>query len=131
MDNNERTRVLIVEDNRIAQKIARILLQSLECEVDIIENGQTALKFFGENHYDLVFMDLGLPGKDGFYIAGEMRQIEKKFSLPPVPIIGLSVHTNAESREKALQSGMNEYLIKPLTLANCKDILKKFKCSTV
>jgi two-component system aerobic respiration control sensor histidine kinase ArcB len=126
MDNSKKIRVLLVEDNRIAQKIGSIVLQSLGCEVDIIDNGATALKFFGENHYNLVFMDLGLPGKDGYSIAAEIREIEKKFSLEPTPIICLSVHVSESFRTKALKVGMNDYITKPLTLENCKSVLKRF-----
>jgi len=126
MSCSEKIRILVVEDNQIAQKVARIVLRSLECEVDITEDGFKALSFFGENHYDLIFMDLGLPGKDGYCVAAEIREMEAKFSLSPIPIIGLSVHTGELSRVKALKAGMNDYVIKPLTLENCRKVLKQF-----
>lgn len=129
MNDKEVIRILVIEDNHIAQKIARLVIESLNCEFDIIDNGNYALQLFSENRYDLVFIDLGLPDKDGYTVTAEIRQIEKRFSLPPVAIVGLSVHTGELQKKQAIESGMNDYLVKPLTREKCQDILKKFLLS--
>lgn len=129
MNDKEIIRILVVEDNHIAQKIARMVIESLSCEFDIIDNGSSALQLFSENRYDLVFIDLGLPDKDGYSVAAEMREIENKFSLTPVPIIGLSVHTGELQKMRALKVGMNDYIVKPLTRDNCESVLKRFLSS--
>lgn len=126
MNDKEVTRILVVEDNHIAQKIARLIIESLNCEVDIIDNGAYALQLFKENRYDLVFLDLGLPDKDGYSIASGMREIENKLSLTSVPIIGLSVHTGERQRTLAVNAGMSDYMVKPLTRESCQEALKRF-----
>jgi CheY-like chemotaxis protein len=129
MNDKEVTRILVVEDNHIAQKIARLVIESLNCEFDIIDNGSYALQLFSENRYDLVFIDLGLPDRDGYSVASEMREMESKFSLTPAVIIGLSVHTGELQRMRAMNAGMNDYMVKPLTRENCQSALKKFLSS--
>lgn len=126
MNNKEVTRILVVEDNHIAQKIARLVIESLNCEYDIIDNGSFALQLFSENRYDLVFIDLGLPDKDGYTVCAEIREVEKKYSLHPVIIIGLSVHTGDVEKKRALDVGMDDYIVKPLTRENCLAALKKY-----
>ena len=126
MNDKEITRILVVEDNHIAQKIASLVIESLNCEHDIIDNGTYALELFSENRYDLVFIDLGLPDRDGYSVAIEMREIENKFSLAPAAIIGLSVHTGEKQKKQAIDAGMNDYIVKPLTRENCQTILEKF-----
>lgn len=125
MSKKELISILVVEDNHIAQKIARIVIESLNCDFDIIDNGTHALQLFNENRYDLVFVDLGLPDKDGYTVATEIRQIEKRISLKPVIIVGLSVHTGESQKKQAIDSGMNDYIIKPLTHEKCIEVLKK------
>lgn len=126
MNDKEVIRILVVEDNNIAQKIARLVIESLNCEFDIINHGSYALKLFTSNRYDLVFIDLGLPDKDGYTVASEIREIENKCFLSPVPIVGLSVHTGELQKTQALNAGMNDYIVKPLTRDNCLSVLKKF-----
>jgi CheY-like chemotaxis protein len=126
MNDKEIIRVLVVEDNQIAQRIARMVIESLNCEFDIIDTGFQALQLFVENRYDLVFVDLGLPDMDGFDVTTKMREIEKKLSLMPIPIVGLSVHTRDSERNRALSVGMSDYIVKPLTLEKCRSIFNKF-----
>jgi len=126
MKDKNVTKILIVEDNHIAQKIARMVVESLNCESDIIGNAAYALQLFSKNRYDLVFIDLGLPDKDGYKVAEEMREIEHKKSLPPIPLIGLSVHTGELKKIRAKNVGMNDYIIKPLTRENCESTFTKY-----
>lgn len=122
-------RVLVVEDHPVAQKIAQLILNSLKCEVCICENGETAIKLFSENQYDLVFMDIGLPDKDGFSVVKEMRKLEAKNSKTKTLIVGLSVHTGVAQQKQALKSGMDDYIVKPLSLKICNELLTKLVVS--
>lgn len=124
MDSIKKNRVLVVEDNEIAQRIARILFQSLGCEFDIASNGTTALELFSKHHYNLVLMDLGLPDITGCGVTSEIRKIEKENSLPLAFIVGLSVHAGNLSRMRAIKSGMDDYIVKPLTSEKCQILLK-------
>jgi two-component system aerobic respiration control sensor histidine kinase ArcB len=126
MEEIQKLKVLIVEDNPIAQRIGKLVLQMLNCDLDIAESGATAIKYFSENRYNLVFMDIGLPDMDGYEIAGKLREIEVESQLNPIPIICLSIHTDHTFQQQAFQVGMNHYLVKPLTVDNCKIVLKQF-----
>ena len=70
--------ILVVEDNKLNQKVAKLLLEELGCTVDIAPTGRDALNAIDNKSYDIVFMDLGLPDSDGFSIT---RKIRKKFEI--------------------------------------------------
>jgi two-component system aerobic respiration control sensor histidine kinase ArcB len=117
-------RVLVVEDHEIAQKVAQLVLQGLACSVDIAKTGQEALEFSAENDYHLVFMDVGLPDMDGLTVTANIRSHESKSNLPRVPIVGLTAHANMGAQ--ALEAGMSDFLVKPLTKKSCSHMLNKF-----
>ena len=62
----QKRKILLVEDHPIAQKIAQFVLNALNCEIEIAQNATTALEKFLNNVYDLIFLDVGLPDKDGY-----------------------------------------------------------------
>jgi len=121
-------RVLVVEDHEIAQRVAQLVLQGLGCHADVARNGKEALERFAQNHYDLVFMDIGLPDMDGLVVTTSLRSQEKKAltASPPIPIIGLTAHAGAQMRLQVIEAGMNDFLVKPLTKENCLAILNQF-----
>ncbi len=127
--NNE-TRVLIVEDNRIAQSVARALLTNLSCQVDIAANSYEALEYYERTIYDLIFMDIGLgEGMDGYEITQKIRSKEE--DEHHTPIVALTAHALDESRQRCIESGIDEVLTKPLTRTQAIDILKKFVPSRI
>jgi len=126
---NRPIEVLLVEDQAISQKMAKIILGSLNCHCDIAKNGSDALERFLQKQYDLILMDIGLPDKDGFMVSQEIRAIETQKALTQTPILALSAHTAKTARDQALESGMNGYLVKPMTVGMCEGILKQFVLS--
>lgn len=127
---NYEVKVLLVEDQPIAQKIARIILENLNCKLEIAQSGGEAIQLFLKQPYDLILMDIGLPDKDGFSLTSEIRTIENNASLSATPIVGLSVHTTKTARGQAIEAGMNGYFVKPITLGMCQGILNQFVFST-
>lgn len=121
-------KILVVEDHAIAQKIAVFVLNTLDCETDVASCGQEALELFHKNYYDLVFMDIGLPDMDGFTVTRSIRSKEDK--LNPIPVIALTAHSNESIRLQAIEAGMNDFLVKPLTKESCAMMLKKFVYET-
>lgn len=118
-----RYKVLLVEDVKIAQKIACIRLTELGCEVDTAETGAQALELFNRKNYALIFMDLGLEDMDGLTITETIRKMEGDGAH--VPIIALTSHDNGDIKESCFRAGMNDFLLKPITRESGKEILSK------
>lgn len=122
MDQN--LHLLVVEDVEIAQKIASMVLENLGFTVDVAADGESALTMFQQNHYDFIFMDIGLPGMDGLNTTRAIRQVEKVDMH--VPIVALTANYDASHKPMCLESGMDEFLSKPLTKDKAESMIKKF-----
>lgn len=106
-------KVLMVEDNIINQKIARIILEDFGCTVDVIDNGKEVLEKIPElSAYHLILMDVGLPDISGFEIVSRLRQ---EPSLQTKPIVAMTAHVLENDRQKAYESGMNKIIAKPIS----------------
>lgn len=117
--------ILVVEDNYIAQTVAKALLTQLACAVDVASNGIDALELCKKKHYDLIFMDIGLgDGMDGYEVTQHIRNCSTE--IKNTPIIALTAHGGDESRQRCIETRMDAVLTKPLTQANAIDILKSF-----
>lgn len=103
-------RVLIVEDNEINQHLLRVLFRNWNLSYQLATNGLEALRFLGEQPFDLVLMDIQMPEMDGYTATQTIRQ-QLKLN---VPIIAMTAHAMAGEREKCLRYGMNDYLSKPV-----------------
>ena len=110
--------VLLVEDNEMLQVLHREMLTQLGCTVDIVVNGEEALKC-ADYGYDFIFMDVGLPGKSGIEVAVELRAREERQKLR---IIALTAH--GEGIESAcLAAGMESVIHKPVDLKTFKALI--------
>lgn len=125
LDHATASKVLVVEDNFIAQTVAKKLLSNMNCQVDVAPSGVDALALCENNHYDLIFMDIGLgEGMDGYEVTNHIRT--KSNATKNVPIIALTAHGGDESKQRCIEAGMDAVLTKPLTQAHAADILKSF-----
>ena len=104
-------RILVVEDNDINQIVAREMLEKAGFVVSLADNGLDAIAMALEHEYDLIFMDIQMPGMDGLTAAKEMRRHER---LLRVPIIAMTAHAMVGDREKSLAAGMNGHVTKPI-----------------
>ena len=111
-------KILLVEDLELAQIIAKYTLSSLNCDVDIANNGMEAIQKVQENKYDYIFMDLGLPDMTGFTVAEKIREFND------TPIIAITAHVDTQYKAQALACGMNGFLSKPLDEKAVKALLK-------
>ncbi|WP_131795062.1 PAS domain-containing sensor histidine kinase [Fluoribacter gormanii] len=118
-------RILLVEDNTIAQTIAKEMLHQCGCQVDLAADGQSALQLWKKNRYDLIFMDIGLPDMDGYQVTHHIR-VQEIAKNHHTPIIALTAHIGEENKQRCIESGINAVLSKPLTQKNCCDILNSF-----
>ncbi len=115
--------VLVVEDNIINQKISKIMLEQIGCNVDIANCAKDAIEKMKKN-YDLVFMDIGLPDMDGFEAVMHIRRGE----LPGhrVPIVAMTAHVFAHDRERCFDVGMDEVMAKPIMRDDLVRVLKRW-----
>jgi len=108
------SRILLVEDNIVNQKVGTRLLQKLGCRVDLAANGFEAVQMAGQLPYDLIFMDCQMPEMDGFQATRQIRSLGG--ALKRVGIVALTAAATPEDRDKCLASGMNHYLSKPVSV---------------
>ncbi len=120
----QQKKILLVEDSPLPQQIVKTILEQLNCSVDIAATGEDAVILCIKNHYNFVFMDIGLPGIDGIMATKLIREQEKGNRERPVPIIALTAHDDQSIKTEALAAGMNDYLIKPISLQLTQNILK-------
>jgi CheY-like chemotaxis protein len=107
-------RLLLAEDVRVNIIVATTMLRSLGHEVDVAENGLIALEKLRQNDYDLVFMDCQMPELDGYQCTLQLRDPSSGVRNPKVPVIAMTAHAMVGDREKCLQSGMDDYVTKPI-----------------
>ncbi|WP_051203478.1 response regulator [Hugenholtzia roseola] len=107
----EGVQVLVVEDNRVNQTLARKFLTNWGAEVTLAENGKRALEKMAQMRFDIILMDLQMPEMDGYEAAIHIRRNESP--LAQIPIIALTASTLTKERERAFQVGMNDYITKP------------------
>jgi len=106
-------KVLIVEDNPVNQQLIGEILKNLHIKHDIAGNGQEGLNKALTANYDAVLMDIQMPVMDGYEATMKLRQDNRTAELP---IIALTAHVMDKDREKCLDAGMNDYLIKPINV---------------
>lgn len=116
--------ILLCEDNEINQKLIHVIFDSFNVTIDIVENGQDAIRKVRTTFYDLVLMDIQMPIKSGIVATEEIR----KFSN--VPIIALTAGSTASEKEMCFKVGMNGYLPKPFREFDLFELIKKLLFST-
>lgn len=112
-----RLAILLAEDNLVNQKVAQKMLERSGHRVTIAVNGQEAVAAFGKQTFDLVLMDIQMPIMDGFEATQAIRDLEKD-SGKHTPIIALTAHAITGYREKCLERGLDDYLSKPMKIAD-------------
>lgn len=105
-------RVLLVEDDAMIGEAIQGALKDASYAADWVKNGQSALTTLGCQHYDLVLLDLGLPGKDGLEVLASIRARDN-----PVPMIIITARDTLDDRLRGLDGGADDYLPKPFAMA--------------
>ncbi len=120
----KRRRILLAEDNPVNQKIAVRMLEKMGCHVDLAGNGREAVEMIGRFPYDLILMDCGMPEMDGLAASREIRA--RLAGGARTPIVALTAHVIAGTREQCIAAGMDDYVSKPVTPATVENILRKW-----
>ena len=117
-------RALLAEDNIVNQKVAKRLLESFGCRVDIASNGQEALTMVRRFSYDIVFMDCMMPEMDGFEATRAIRA--QSGPEAGVPIVALTANAIPGDRERCLAAGMNAHVSKPISRELLREALEQW-----
>ncbi len=127
LESRDSCKLLVVEDDQVNQAIMTGMLEKLGYAVDITSNGIEALNNLKKNKYDLIFMDCLMPKMDGFKTTGIIRDLEaKQKSVKTIPIVAITAKAMKDDRKKCLDSGMNEFITKPILMKDLKKALIKF-----
>lgn len=105
--------VLLVEDNELNQDMLSRRLTRKGYAVTIAADGEQALRLVGESRFDVILMDISLPGRDGHAITREIKANEQTASIP---VIALTANAMASDREAALAAGCDDFDTKPVDL---------------
>lgn len=118
-------KVLLAEDNLVNQKVAKKMIEKMGCSVDVVASGLEALNKVRQNRYDLIFMDCQMPEMDGYEATREIRKLAGEQSK--IPIIALTANAMDGDRERCLSAGMNDYLAKPVKVAELSAKIQQWR----
>ncbi|WP_434354775.1 PAS domain S-box protein [Parasalinivibrio latis] len=109
---SEDTAILLVDDHSANRMVMKRLLESAGFTMDIAQNGFEAIEYAGNRRYDIIFMDISMPGMDGITATQKIRELPAPYSQST--IIALTAHALSGDKERFLAAGMDDYLSKPV-----------------
>ena len=118
-------KILVVEDSIINQEVIKQILSVKDWELVVVSNGEEALEVTSYNDYDLIFMDIQMPGLDGLETTRQIRENESK-NNKYTPIVGLSAHEVEFHNSDCQEAGMDSYLTKPFIWKDIFDTIIRF-----
>ncbi len=125
----QRVRVLLVEDNLVNQKVAARILAKAGLNIEVANNGVEAVEMQSREGFDLLLMDCQMPEMDGFEATREIRRLERESGENiRVPIIAMTANAMEGDRERCIDSGMDDYLSKPIDVPRMLETIAKHLC---
>ncbi len=121
---HRRLATLVVEDEQINQQILQAILTKLGHRATIAGDGQVALELLKTHHFDIILMDVQMPGLDGIDTTRIIRTSDSYRHVRNIPIIALTAYAMAGDKDKCLQAGMSSYLAKPVDIKVLEKRLK-------
>ncbi|MGI0115929.1 two-component sensor histidine kinase BarA [Zooshikella sp. RANM57] len=116
--------ILAVDDNPANLKLVSALLEDLGAKVTAVDSGTKAIIKTKQYHFDLIFMDVQMPGMDGLETTKRIR--ERELGERRIPIIALTAHALAEEKKQLLLAGMDDYMTKPINENQLQHVIKKW-----
>jgi len=123
---NSEIRILAVDDNPENLKLITVLLEDMGLSVTAVESAEEAIKAIGQQHFDLILMDIRMPKMDGIEASHAIRDLEKNSNRQATPIIALTAHALLSERKALLAAGIDDYLAKPIGEPELKKVLQKW-----
>ena len=122
-------RVLLVEDNPVNQVMTQAMLERLGLAVVVAGDGREALERYGEQTFDMVLMDVQMPGMDGLTATRELRALEARAARPRTPVVAVTGNPEPDMRLRGQVAGMDDFLGKPFTLEQLEHMLLRWRPS--
>ena len=116
-------RVLVVEDNLVNQTVAVRTLQKMGCEAVAASDGNEGMERLKGEFFDVVLMDVQMPGMDGIETTRCLREWEQAEGRPRIPVIAMTAHALSGDRERCLEGGMDGYITKPINIAELSEAI--------
>ncbi|WP_156093002.1 response regulator [Lachnospira multipara] len=118
-------KILIVDDTEINLKVLISLLRETKIQIDTADSGDACISKFKTKHYDIIFLDHMMPGKDGIETIKEMRAL-KDTANENTPVICLTANTISGMREKYIEAGFDDYLTKPIDTVKLENMILNY-----
>ena len=129
-DKSEKINILLAEDNPVNQIVINQMLTALGCNVVIASNGQLLIDIIKKNSehgYDMIFMDCQMPVKDGYETTEYLQEYwTTNYPESRIPIIALTANAMATDKKKCIDSGMDDYLSKPVHMEDLSEVMEKW-----
>jgi CheY-like chemotaxis protein len=124
--------VLVAEDNVRLQQLLKLQFDDLGVRVTFVPDGAQAIAALLREPYSLIFMDCQMPNLDGVSATQEIRKAERECG-GHIPIVAMTANAFAEDREACLAAGMDDYLAKPVRLADLRTVIERWSkpCSQI
>ena len=119
------TRILIVDDDIHNRRVLKEHLRKLGCEAAEAASGRECLRAACASRFDLIFMDIQMPGLDGFATTRRLRALERRAKRPEIPIVALTAHAISGYETICMEAGMQDYLTKPLHADRLARVLRR------
>lgn len=123
---NDSLKILLAEDNQINQRVLELMMQPWSIDLDIVENGKDAVEAYLENDFDLIFMDIQMPGLDG-YEACRIIKGSTKYKSRRIGVIALTANAFNEDRILAKEAGFDGFISKPVNLKELESVINKYR----
>ncbi|MDR3581510.1 MAG: response regulator [Oryzomonas sp.] len=120
----KKIRILLAEDDLGSQLLLGRLLERLNYDIDYAENGRGVIDMWERGDYDLILMDVGMPGIDGLGATRVIREKEREGG-GHIPIMAITAHSAEKDEERCLSAGMDAYISKPIDLRKCLEMIEQ------
>jgi len=123
-----RARILVVEDNEFNWEVVKCFLQEDDHLLQWEMNGRDAVHAYIQHaaDFDLIFMDCEMPIMDGYAATAAIREYEKENRMTPIPILGLTAYAMSGDRQKCLDAGMDEFMVKPISKLSLRKAIRQW-----
>jgi CheY-like chemotaxis protein len=123
--NPRKLRALVAEDNKLNQQLIKLQLQDLNLEVEVVKTGMEAVSVFGNEQFDIVFLDCQMPELDGYATARIIKKLQEQRETQ-IPIIAVTTNALEDCKAEYLAAGMVDYITKPVEPLELEKILRNW-----